>query len=176
MNMEEEMLKLQQNDNLALEKIYLEMKNSVFALCFSILKNYSSAQDVMQDTFMNVKKYALKYKPNTNAKAWILTIAKNSCYNVLKKQKREVVTDFSLDIKDDKPLKLHDETGIIAKTTQILIGSELQIVLLHTLAGVPLKDLSKQLGLPEGTVRWKYHNALKKLQNKLQKEEATHEK
>lgn len=44
-------------------------------------KNYFNAQDLTQDTFIKVKQYILYYKPNTNAKAWILTIAKNTCFN-----------------------------------------------------------------------------------------------
>jgi RNA polymerase sigma-70 factor (ECF subfamily) len=168
--LEENLSKLGRGDDCALEIIYNIMKGSVFALCFSILKNYSAAEDMMQDTFINVKKYILSYKTGTNGKAWILTICKNNCLNYIKKRKHEKLTDFQIDIKDDKELKAKDESGIITLTVNNLKKIDSRIVLLHTIGGLTLKEIAESENMSEGTVRWKYNNSLKKLKKLLEKE------
>ena len=171
MNLEESIMALSRGENQALESIYLEMKNAVFALCFSITGNYSNSQDLMHDTFIKVKKYILYYKPNSNPKAWILTIAKNTCYNYLKSRKKELLTDFEMDIEDHKAFKIHDETGVISLAKKTLKKTELQIVLLHTIGDIKFKDIAKILTVNFATVRWKYNVAIKKIQKAYEKEE-----
>lgn len=138
---------------------------------FSITRNYSNSQDLMQDTFIKVKKYILYYKPKTNPKAWILTIAKNTCYNFLKSRKNEQLTDFEMDIEDQNSFKIYDETGIISLAKTILKKTELQIVLLHTIGDIKFKDIAKTLKINFATVRWKYNVAIKKIQKAYEKEE-----
>ena len=170
MDIELQMQNLRQGNSLALENLYLELKNSVFALCFSLVKNYQTAQDLMQDTFISVKQNILQYTPNTNAKAWILTIAKNKCFNHIKKYKR-LVLEYDVEDQSCEAFKAHDESGIISLTIRALKKTELQIVLMHTLGDVSLKEISSILNLPQGTVRWKYSNALKKIQKKMEEEQ-----
>jgi len=124
----------------------------------------------MQDTFINVKKYILSYKAGTNGKAWILTIAKNNCFNYIKKHKKEELSDFQREIADEKQLKLHDESGIIALTVKSLDEKNSKIVLLHTTGGMTLKEIAITLKMNESTVRWKYNQSLKKLKKIIEKE------
>lgn len=49
--------------------------------------------------------------------------------------------------------------------------TELQVVLLHTIGGVKLKDIAKALNKNAATVRWKYQWAIKKMKKALEREE-----
>lgn len=79
--------RLRQGDNSALTDIYNLTKNAVFSICYSYMRNYQTAQDLMQDTYVNIIKHILKFKDGYNGRAWIHTIAKNLCLNELKKEK-----------------------------------------------------------------------------------------
>lgn len=68
----------------ALRQLYDEFKNPIFLFDLSILKNYQAAEDVEQDTFLNIMQSACKYRPGTNAKAWIFSITRNCCSDYLK--------------------------------------------------------------------------------------------
>lgn len=47
----------------ALRQLYDEFKNPIFLFDLSILKNYQAAEDVEQDTFLNIMQSACKYRP-----------------------------------------------------------------------------------------------------------------
>lgn len=55
----------------ALRQLYDEFKNPIFLFDLSILKNYQAAEDVEQDTFLNIMQSACKYRPGTNAFAQV---------------------------------------------------------------------------------------------------------
>ncbi len=167
------MQRLRQGDNSALDRIYLETKNSVYAICYSYTKNAADAQDLMQDTYVNIMKYILHYKQGSNPKAWILQIAKNLCINFCKKSKREVSVDIShaYQLAGSKGVVASDESGIIKLASKVLDEKELKIVLLYTIADMTHEEISKILKINSATVRWKYRNALNKLRKQVKKED-----
>ncbi len=167
------MQRLRQGDNSALDRIYLETKNSVYAICYSYTKNPADAQDLMQDTYVNIMRYILHYNPGSNPKAWILQIAKNLCINFYKKRKREISIDIShaYQLADSRGVVASDESGIIKLASKILDKKELRIVLLYTIADMTHAEISKVLKINSSTVRWKYRNALNKLRKQVKKED-----
>lgn len=126
----------------------------------------------MQDTYVNVMKYILHYTPGTNAKAWIAQIAKNLSINYYNKSRREQRVDISAvyDLSDGKELEARDESGIIAAAARILKPLELQILLLHAMAGIKHDEIARILNVNQSTVRWKYRQAIKKLQKSIKRE------
>ena len=171
--LEKDMKELRQGKSSALANIYEETKKSVFSICYSLMYDYSLAEDMMQDTYIKVRDNIDKYKPNTNAKSWINVIARNICLNELKKRNREVSVDFSKrpDNRGYDDIKIHDESGIISIVVRQLDENESRIVLMHTLGDISLKEIARLIEKPQGTVRWQYSNALKKLRKNLKKEE-----
>jgi RNA polymerase sigma-70 factor (ECF subfamily) len=161
--------RLRQGDSSALTEIYNMTKNSVFSICYSYMHDYQTAQDMMQDTYVNIMRYVLYYKDGRNGKAWINVIAKNLCLNELKKRKRVVLTDFNEreDLGGSYENMISDESGIIKLAKEVLNDNELKIVLMHTIGGLKFWEIARILEHPQGTVRWQYNNALKKLRQNL---------
>jgi RNA polymerase sigma-70 factor (ECF subfamily) len=137
------------------------------------MRDYSLAEDMMQDTFLKVKYNINYYKSGTNPKAWINSIAKNVCLNELKRRKREVFVDFNSreDLNITYDMKVHDESGIITLVMKYLNKNESQIVLMHTLGDISLKEIAAILEKPQGTIRWQYNNSLSKLRKIIKREE-----
>ena len=59
-----------------LSLIYDMMYKPLFLYTFSITKNYHFSEDIVQDVFIRIERYADKYNENTNPKAWIYMICK----------------------------------------------------------------------------------------------------
>ena len=49
-------------DTSALEQLYDLIKTDVYAYALSKLKNTADAEDIMQDTFVNIYRYAKQYQ------------------------------------------------------------------------------------------------------------------
>ena len=83
------LLKLQHGHIEALEEIYHLMYPSIFKYAFSVLRHYEEAEDVCQEVFLRIERYASKYELGTNPRAWIYKITKNLVTTHLKKRKKE---------------------------------------------------------------------------------------
>ena len=172
-DIEKKMELLRQGNISALEQIYLQTKNAVFAIVFSITKNYQIAEDLMQETFLKICSNINQYAKGTNANYWINSIARDLAINTYNRQKFESVTDFSerTDFHIGLDIKLKDESGIFKIMSEVLDENEYKIVVMHTLGGMKLKEIAILNEKPQGTIRWQYNNALKKLQKKIKNRE-----
>lgn len=152
----------------ALELLYNKTKSYVYGYAFSMLNNVTDAEDVMQDTYVNIYKYASMYNPRNKPLAWILTITKNLCLNKLKQKKRRKETDIS-DIEHiitkDKRHMHHDYT--FARTIlEELTEEEKKIIILSSVEGLKYREIAHLLDLNLSTVLSKYHRAMKKIRMK----------
>ncbi|HIZ23393.1 MAG TPA: RNA polymerase sigma factor, partial [Candidatus Blautia faecigallinarum] len=59
---EEWISRIAEGDMQALEKLYYASYQAVYALLLSILKNHQDAEDILQDTFINIKNGAHLYQ------------------------------------------------------------------------------------------------------------------
>ena len=164
-------LKSGNNDSLA--NIYLLTKNQVYAVCLAVLKDYALAEDAMQNTYIRVREKINYYKDDTNGYAWIVTLARNISINLLNKNSRENVTDFSeqefLTPSFDE-IKMKD-MPIFNIAKKVLNSEELEIVLLYVVGGYKHREIAKMIEKPLGTVLWSYNNSLKKLKKAIQDKE-----
>ena len=159
--------KIADGDMMSLENLYNSLKKSVFLFVLSLTQNYHMAEDVLQDTFVAIKLNADKYKRGTNGKAWIYTIARNQCFNQMKKTKRSEESQF-IEIADASSFenKIMDRCNIIDILSN-LDDCEREIVALHIFSGFSHGDIAKIILKPYGSERVKYSKALKKLKEYL---------
>lgn len=159
-----------QNGNLdALATVYLLTKSQVFAICLSVLKDKSLAEDAMQNTFIRVREKINYYKAGTNGYAWILTIARNISINMYNRDVRIQTTDFNESeylnpTFDDTKL---DDMPIFKIAKDILNQEELEILLLYVVSGFKHREIAEMLDKPLGTVLWSYNNSIKKLKRAI---------
>ena len=86
---EQLILDFQNTDNTqALEILFSRYKSAIFNFCYRLLQNRADAEDTTADVFITLfaKKYALR--PNAKFSTWLYTVAKNNCFNKLRKRKR----------------------------------------------------------------------------------------
>lgn len=76
-----------------IKKIYIELKKPIFVLPLSISNDYFIAEDILQETFVKVINNIDSFTKGTNAKAWVLTIARNTAINHVNKLKREYLNE-----------------------------------------------------------------------------------
>ncbi len=168
--LDEYLYRVSKNDRDALEEIYHLTNKNVFGFALSIVSNYHDAEDIMQDTYVNIFKHANIYRSTGKPLAWILTITKNISYNKLKslKNKNCILTE-DMDLingKIDNP----DDRLLIETILKDLTSEERQIIILHELNGFKYNEISQILELNISTILSKYHRAIKKIRSQYGKE------
>lgn len=161
------------------EKLYGQMRKPVFAYACTILKNKERAEDILQDTFILIFQKARQYK-GANSTAWVYSITRNLCYDSFKKDRREIAVDeFYEDDQPDGGLEIENEivdSILINSALRCLDMIDRQIVFLYAVEGFKHREIAGVLGIPLGTILWRYRRALKKLKNIILESDIKHEK
>ena len=160
-----------QGDPEAFEVLYRSTEKAVYALALSILRNPHDAEDIVQETYLKVRAAAHLYVPQGKPLAWLFTITKNLCRDLLRGQSRtEAAPDGAED--DLRFSYVSDPTDrlVLEAALKALGEEERQVVLLHAASGLKHREIAPDLGLPLSTVLSRYSRALKKLQRYLTEE------
>lgn len=167
MSLDKLMTKLKCGDRSAFDKIYERTRKSVYYIAFSILKDSSAAEDVMQNTYLCILRNTDKYRDGTNFFAWIARIAKNEALNIKKRKMREYPVD------ETETAALFgttetDDLGLITDLAKkVLTEEEFTILMLVTVCGYKRREIGEMLEMPTPTVSWKYNNATAKMREAL---------
>lgn len=157
--------------------LYKNMCKAVYALALSTLSDKSLAEDAVHETFIRVKLMANTYTSGTNGVAWVLTITRNLCLNILKKRKFEV--DYPSDDQSNNVIDVNAlnhkknefentlDKFILKEALSKLKEKERQIVILHSVSGLKHREIADLLDIPQATERWQYSSAIAKLRKLL---------
>lgn len=150
----------------AFRQLYDELKNPIFLFALSLSHDYQTAEDVEQETFLNIMQCASKYRIGTNAKAWIFGIARNCCADKYKAASRYVPLEpdiLSSFPNEEKEFNRVENSIIALEALSILDESEREIVSLYLFCDLKQTEIAKLLKISYSSVRAKYAYAIKKL-------------
>lgn len=152
-------------DREGLATLYELTHAAVYGFTLSILKNVDDAQDITQDTFVQLFRAAGQYRSQQKPMAWILTIARNLALNHYKERQRTTpVAELDLTGPDHQSQVTSEDRMVLESLLDLLSPEERQIVTLHALTGLKHREIAQLLQLPLSTVLSKYHRGMKKLQ------------
>lgn len=156
-------LRVAGGDMAALEELYNALAKQVYAYALSLSQNRQTAEDVMQDTFVRVYSGAKKFRPQRFGVAWIMRIARNITMDALS---RKGSTYEPLDENIDSAASVEDtavDKTVISDAVSRLSESEREVFVLHAVSGMKMNEIAQMLDQPEGTVKWRHSQALKKM-------------
>lgn len=149
------------------ERIYWHIRRLVVS--------HEDAQDVMQETFINVYKYIDKFKNGSRLYTWLYRVATNECIRVFRKNKHIYISYDS--IKEELINKLYYE--VTDESDQILL--KFQEAILHLpkkqrivfnlryYDEMSYEDISKVLNISTTSSKTNYHYASEKVKNYMLK-------
>lgn len=161
--------KIARGDLHALELLYAQKKTSVYRLVLSMIGDSFLAEDITQETFLRIQEQAETYRNDISETAWIVTIARNLTYDILRRRSREIVNENAVS-KD--AFVMPDSDGqsnlmfidLIKDLSQI----EKEIICLRILANLPWHEIGQITGQSADASRKRYARSLKKLRGQLQ--------
>jgi len=161
--------KLTGKDMNVLEELYNLIKTDIYAFALSKTGNKTDAEDILEDTFVQIYKHCDQYNSQGKPMSWVLTIAANLINKRYIKASRYTELNEDID-SDENPQSCDDfsdqviENEFLRGLMSTLSSEEQQIVTLHVVSGLKHKEIGTLLDLPLSTVLSKYNRAIKKLQ------------
>lgn len=150
------------------------LRHQLYYFALSLTHDRETADDLLQESMLRALTYSDKYRDNTNFKAWVYTIMKNTFINAHRRNKRtDRVMDHVERVRERSSLV---ETPATAEATVRM--SEIQGALgkldaifrtpfqLHH-EGYKYHEIADHLEIPVGTVKSRIHQARHRLMGML---------
>lgn len=141
--------------------------NSILRLAFSYLHNLQDAEDVMQETIIQLVRTDPKPESPEHLKAWLLSVAANKSKNLLKYNRYRQHDDIEeLEIPEETP----EDLKYVWEAVNRLPEKYREVIHLFYAEDYPTKQISTILGIRESTVRSLLCRGREKLKEILKEE------
>lgn len=162
------MKKIKSGDKSALREIYEAYIGYIYSVVFQVVRNKEDAEDITSEFFIKLWRLADTYRSGKGHKAWLAAIARNMAVDLLRKNKREVLTEDFADNMPENASEDDVEGEVVSDMSlkaalETLKPAEREIVNLKIMGEHTFQEIADILGQPMGTVTWRYQNAMKKL-------------
>lgn len=171
-----------EGDAVALEKLYDRYGQPVYSLALRIVRDPETAEELTQEVFVRLWRYAATYDPARGRfSGWLLGIAHNLSLNEVRRwQSRPQKADLPGDDDDERPYDLVDESADSAEAAWLNIRRETIIGALKQLpeaqqraielaffGGYTHLEIANMLGDPLGTIKSRIRIGMQRLKQLL---------
>jgi RNA polymerase sigma-70 factor (ECF subfamily) len=153
----------------AFERIVRITMKRAYAMALGLLGNAEDAWDLSQESFMAVHRARKSFDVDRPFFPWFYRVLRNRCLNYLKKRARR--REVSLDVveeragrgsPDDRLLK-KERVDAVWKALFALSAEHREIIVLRNFQELSYDEISRVLGIPEGTVMSRLYYARRAL-------------
>lgn len=168
-------LRIARGDTAALRELYDALSGNVFALAIQMTDSREDAEEVVQDTFVNVHDNADRYDPaRGSARAWIYTIARNECRMRLRKRSSRPKKADAVDLHEpgvplaaDPVGASHEDRIVVQRALNRLDDDEADLLEMAYFGGFSHREIADTTDRPLGTIKSRIRRALLKLRDFL---------
>ncbi|HEY9060904.1 MAG TPA: sigma-70 family RNA polymerase sigma factor [Pseudobacteroides sp.] len=153
-------------DKGALLDLVLAKKDQLYRIAYSYLKNENDSLDVMQDTLITAFKQIGTLKETKYFYTWYTRILINMCKRVLNDKKKIIMIE---ELQKNNTCPSNDkESWIDVKNSIEKLKPEFrEVVYMRYFEDLSIKDISKVINCPEGTVKSRLYYAIQELKNDI---------
>ncbi len=173
----------QTGDAAAFDDLVVKYSPRLYGLVYNMTSNHEDTNDLLQDVFAKAYRAIKGFRGKSSFYTWIHTIAVNMTLNFLKKRGRRYhlsLDDVDASIQNDKefieltstssPVREADLSELQRRLNESMMKLSEEhraVVTMFHIQGMPHAEISKILGVSEGTVRSRLFYANRQLQNYL---------
>lgn len=155
---------------------FSQFQGLLYSFAFRLTRNEEEAQDLLQETAYKAYKYRKMYQTNTNLRAWLMTIMRNTFINNYRqKKRRKTLNDQSrnnyLLNSGNRTVENGGESNVTTEELWKLVHSLedwLRVPFLLHFQGYKYEEIANELEIPLGTVKSRIFFARRKLQENVQ--------
>ena len=162
MNISHLVEKIKKGDNKSFEKLYKLTEREVWFTCISFLKNETTAQDIMQETYITAFLKIQSLEKSSQIRSWLNRIAVNKCKNYLK-GKGEIQLDDEIfenqaivDERISNPEEYISDKAkreiILSIMQEVLSDVQYQTVIMHYFNEMTVDEIAEVFECSRGTV------------------------
>jgi len=167
--------RVQEGDIDALGELYRRYESKVYRTAVAITHDERMAEDILQEVFLRVNRYADSFDQTQPFEPWLYRITVNLSYSWTNKAKRwinsfqDAIERLRAPSKRDpeRVTESREQRAILRQAIDGLPDSHRVVVVLYYLEGLSVNKVAYALGLPEGTVKSRLYYAREKLKKAI---------
>jgi RNA polymerase sigma-70 factor (ECF subfamily) len=156
-------------DRLAMQVLFARHQVRVFRFVLRLVRNPSTAEDVISEVFLDVWRQAAKFEGRSAVTTWLLAIARFKALSVLRRRPEvELDEEKMAAIEDaaDNPeiaVQKKDKSALLRKCLTALSADHREIIDLVYYHEKSVEEVAEIVGIPENTVKTRMFYARKRL-------------
>ncbi len=170
--------RMQSRDENAFRELFTRYRPKIFSTALRILKEEQSAEDALQETFLNVYRAAHRFRGDSKLSTWINRIAINVCLEILRKNKKHAQRTEE-DISENQTLtdtrmatpfeaaRTREAARRVHNALERMGVKHRDVVRLHDLEGYTIREIAEMLEIAEGTVKSRLFYGREELRRQL---------
>jgi RNA polymerase sigma-70 factor (ECF subfamily) len=166
-------------DKTSFAKLVNRYQRELYHFLVRFLGNRASAEDVFQETFLQVHQSAEQFDPQRRFRPWLFTIAANKARDLIRSQARRPTNPLQASISPgdeesgefidlmqstselpSEPMERQELQQLVHNTVTSMPEHLREILLLSYFHQFPYKQISEILDIPLGTVKSRLHAAV----------------
>lgn len=158
-----------------IEELYRTYFDIVYRYIRSVSQDGSLAEEVTQETFFKALKKADQFRGDCDVRVWLCQIAKNTLYDHLKKQKKQLPGDEKLEKAEsaggellEEKLAQRSQVMEIHKVLHRLSEPYKEVFSLRTFGELTFREIGMLFGKSENWARVTYYRARVKIREELE--------
>ncbi len=166
----------QEGDQVAFGKLIRRHQKRLFRFVYGLVGSFDATEDVVQEAFVKAHRAVGKFKLGYDFYPWLATIARNTAYNVIKREERKESLDslqdkgYNPESADLGPLEqLLDSEGQrrFQKAVKALPVQYRSVFVMRHIEEMNYADIASSLKIPPGTVDSRLYRARQLLLEEL---------
>lgn len=141
--------------------------DAVLRMAYSYLHNMADAEDVLQDTLVQMLRTAPVFESTAHEKAWLLRVAINLSKNRLKREGRYRTEELDDELAERLPAGGQADLAFVWEEVKALPDDYREVVHLFYQEGYATGEIARMLGKNEATVRSLLYRARQRLKSTL---------
>ncbi|MGI9015744.1 MAG: RNA polymerase sigma factor [Euzebya sp.] len=160
-----------EGDAVAFTVLMQRHRDLVYAICWRFFRNDADAEDATQDAFVALYRGAASFTGGAKFTTWMYRVTTNICHDLRRKRVRRpqssgVDPTRLTDLATDDITALETDLDLRQALEQ-LRPEHREVIVLHSLLGVPYEEIATRTGVALGTVKSRIHRGMAHLSSLL---------
>ncbi len=159
---------VQAGDTPQLAVLFERYHGALFRYLLQMSRDRALSEDLVQEVFFRVLKYAGSYDPSLAFRVWLYRMARNAYFDAVRKRRLDVPADEMSEIRSPEPvpeelLTRKQDAAFLRDALDKMPEEKREILVLSRFHGLRYEEIASILRCEIGTVKVRVYRALKEL-------------
>ncbi len=163
---------VQAGDPAQLATLFERYHVALFRYLLQITRNRALSEDLVQEVFFRVLKYAQSYDPSLSFPGWLYGMARNACFDALQKGRAERSGGEMEEMRSPEPMpeevaSRKQDAMHLQEALEKLPEAQREVLVLSRFHNLRYEEIARILHCEIGTVKVRVYRALKELRERF---------